>query len=122
MKNGTQKKDETSEKSLTVIKKQGMFSRFYQFLKNLIKKDNSKEENQNEEVILKVNQREDFLNTIRLADDSETKELMKKLENGEIEVQELTDEELDTMIEKYKKDIENKENKVAELKWKLRKA
>ena len=63
-----------------------------------------------------INKKKDFLNSIKIEENSEILYLKIKLENGEVKAIDLTDEQIDKLQEIYDKEIIEKQNKINKLK------
>ena len=91
------------------------------FLKGILSKIKNSNINRNEEkdVACKENlnnnikSKKDFLNSIKVQEDSEIIYLKMKLENNEIRAIDLTDEQIAKLQKIYDKEILEKQNKIA---------
>lgn len=107
--------------NLPDIRRESIFTK----IKNWFKKIFSKEEVIIEEVIEEINQTVDEIKNISFKDSIKVKSkdrilfLQRKIKEKQIEISDLTDEELDEMIELYKKQIEEKKNALKNYKEKL---
>lgn len=108
-------------KNLPQIKKDGLFSRIRRwFVWNFRKEENVKnpiEETLNDPETPK--QQDNFLREIR----AETKifQLQNKLKEKQVDISDLTDEELDEMIKLYKQQIEDKKQKLKQYRIRIMK-
>ena len=103
--------------------KEGFFSKIFNKIKNLFKKEEiaekmqiQEEANTNNYQSETMNKKRDFLNNIKIEEDPEIVYLKIKLENGEVKAIDLTDEQIDKLQKIYDKEIEEKKNKIAKLK------
>lgn len=104
-------KENTQEKSLVQVNRNGIFNKIKMFFKNLFSKNNvidnncyTIEDEKNNENIKKS-----FMESIRNIEDEETKllKLQKKYRNGEIKEEELTEEQVNSLCALYDKQIAN---------------
>ena len=104
-------KENTQEKSLVQVNRNGIFNKIKMFFKNLFSKNNvidnncyTIEDEKNNENIKKS-----FMESIRNIEDEETKllKLQKQYRNGEIKEEELTVEQVNSLCALYDKQIAN---------------
>ena len=104
-------KENTQEKSLVQVNRNGIFNKIKMFFKNLFSKNNvidnncyTIEDEKNNENIKKS-----FMESIRNIEDEETKllKLQKRYRNGEIKEEELTEEQVNSLCALYDKQIAN---------------
>lgn len=104
-------KENTQEKSLVQVNRNGIFNKIKMFFKNLFSKNNvidnncyTIEDEKNNENIKKS-----FMESIRNIEDEETKllKLQKQYRNGEIKEEELTEEQVNLLCALYDKQIAN---------------
>lgn len=104
-------KENTQEKSLVQVNRNGIFNKIKMFFKNLFSKNNvidnncyTIEDKKNNENIKKS-----FMESIRNIEDEETKllKLQKQYRNGEIKEEELTEEQVNSLCTLYDKQIAN---------------
>ena len=102
-------KENTQEKSLVQVNRNGIFNKIKMFFKNLFSKNNvidnncyTIEDEKNNENIKKS-----FMESIRNIEDEETKllKLQKQYRNGEIKEEELTEEQVNSLCALYDKQI-----------------
>lgn len=70
----------------------------------------------NEYKVERVDRKRDFLDSIKVEENSEIYYLKIKLESGEVKAIDLTDEQIDELQKIYDKEIEEKKNKINKLK------
>lgn len=111
-----------NNKELMVIK-ESFFKKILNRIKRFFKKDDIVEEikiqeeiNINNYNLETISKKKDFLNSIKIEENSEILYLKIKLENGEIKAIDLTDEQIDELQEIYDKEIIEKQNKINRLK------
>lgn len=123
-------KENTQEKSLVQVNRNGIFNKIKMFFKNLFSKNNvidnncyTIEDEKNNENIKKS-----FMESIRNIEDEETKllKLQKQYRNGEIKEEELTEEQVNSLCALYDKQIadlkksnEFRKNRILQYKRKL---
>ena len=104
-------KENTQEKSLVQVNRNGIFNKLKMFFKNLFSKNNvidnncyTIEDEKNNENIKKS-----FMESIRNIEDEEIKllKLQKQYRNGEIKEEELTEEQVNSLCALYDKQIAN---------------
>lgn len=104
-------KENTQEKSLVQVNRNGIFNKIKMFFKNLFSKNNvidnncyTIEDEKNNENIKKS-----FMESIRNIEDEEIKllKLQKQYRNGEIKEEELTEEQINSLCALYDKQIAN---------------
>ena len=104
-------KENTQEKSLVQVNRNGIFNKIKMFFKNLFSKNNvidnncyTIEDEKNNENIKKS-----FMESIRNIEDEEIKllKLQKQYRNGEIKEEELTEEQVNSLCALYDKQIAN---------------
>lgn len=95
-----------------IVYKEGIFTKIFKFFKNIFRKKNNDTDKDNvAEVINKESdiKKEIFKDSIKVKENEEEKylkELQVKYENGEITDDELSIEDLDKLIERYKTETE----------------
>ena len=96
---------------LPLIRKDNILVKIKNYFLNLFnkRKKNTKEINITNE---KQNKNEAFRGNIQTNSNEDILRLQKKLKEKQIEISSLTDDELDRMIDLYKKQIEKKEEKL----------
>ena len=105
--NNTQKNEPV--KSL-VVKKNSIFERIMGWFRRIIKKE--KVTANNEEVnIINKSQKDDFLKNIEV-NQTDVISLKYKLKNGDISISDLSNSELDDMINYYEKSVEEKRKRL----------
>lgn len=109
-------KAETKE-NLPVQKKESVFTKIKNWLSRFFKKEKSEED----ETLKIVNdnntdteesQKNSFIESIKIENKDKILDLKIKLKCGQIQISELTDEELDEMIKLYEIEIEEKQKKL----------
>ena len=104
-------KENTQEKSLVQVNRNGIFNKIKMFFKNLFSKNNvidnncyTIEDEKNNENI-----KNSFMESIRNIEDEETKllKLQKQYRSGEIKEEELTEEQVNSLCALYDKQIAN---------------
>ena len=95
---------------LPKIKKEGIFEKIKKWFKISFKGKIVEEEIKNEK-LTKFNMNEKSTNEY-IKNNNKIFILQKRLKEGLIEISDLTDEELDEIIELYKKQVEEKKNKL----------
>lgn len=116
-------RENTEEKNL--IKRESntsFFGKIRMFFKNLF----GKKEIVNQTVVIqKDNSKDEFMETIKIESDVEADyellELQRKVRDGEIKIEDLTEEQEDQLIDLYDKQIAVKKAKIEELKKKIEK-
>ncbi len=107
-----------NNKSL-MVKNESLFKKF---LNKLFKKEKFCEDVEKQEFKKNSDMNEttrgnkEFLNSIKIEENSEIIYLKIKLQNGEVKAIDLTDEQIDQLQKIYDKEIEEKKNKVIKLK------
>ena len=111
-----------NNKSLMIVK-ESFFKKFLNKIKGLFKKEEIIEEIKIQEEMDTNNyksettsRKREFLDSIRVEENSEMIYLKIKLENGEVKAIDLTDEQIDELQKIYDKEIEEKKNKINKLK------
>ena len=111
-----------SNKNLMVVK-QSLFKKILNKIKSLLKKEEIAQEIKTQEEVDTNNyksetmsRKKDFLNSIKVEENSEMLYLKIKLENGEVNAIDLTDEQIDELQKIYDKEIQEKRNKIIKLK------
>jgi len=106
--------------NLPQIKKEGIFTRISNWLKKLFGHieiiESPVEENVEEK---NINQRENFRDSIKVKNKDVILFLQKKLKENQISISDLTDEQLEEMIELYEAQVEEKRNILKNYKDKL---
>lgn len=107
-------KENTQEKSLVQVNKNGILYKIKKFFKNLFNKNTNTTNNYNiieetESLVASENKKNSFMESIKNIEDEETKllKLQKKFRSGEIKEEELTEEQVKSLCELYDKQIAN---------------
>lgn len=110
--------------NLPQIRKENIFVRLKKWFKELLGISEITEESITQEQINnyeKEIKRNNFIEEIKFEGKDLILALQRKIEEKEIELSNLTDEQLDEIIELYKKQIEERENKLRYYREKLKK-
>ena len=103
-----------------ITTKENFFKKILRNLKNLFKKEKNGEDTkkvyENNYEFDIMNRKREFLDSVKIEENSEIVYLKIKLENGEIRAIDLTDEQIDELQKIYDKEIEEKKNKINRLK------
>ena len=90
--------------------KQNIFTKIYAFFKNLFsRKKEDILDNQEDNIVPKINYNNNFSERIALKVDEEQKrlkELQRKYDNGEIEEEDISAEDIDKLVEMYEAETE----------------
>lgn len=89
------------------VKRENVFEKIKMWFKKLIKKEVDTQYNSNIENKKEI-KNENFIKSIKIDDKSKLIILQNKLKNNEIQISDLTDEELKDMIELYEQQIQQK--------------
>lgn len=107
-------KENTQEKSLVQVNKNGILYKIKKFFKNLFNKNTNTTNNYNiieetESLVASENKKNSFMESIKNIEDEETKllKLQNKFRSGEIKEEELTEEQVKSLCELYDKQIAN---------------
>ena len=107
-------KENTQEKSLVQVNKNGILYKIKKFFKNLFNKNTITTNNydiikENESLVASENKKNSFMESIKNIEDEETLllKLQKKFRSGEIKEEELTEEQVKSLCELYDKQIAN---------------
>lgn len=105
-------KENTQEKSLVQVNKNGILYKIKKFFKNLFNKNTTNNYNiieETESLVASENKKNFFMESIKNIEDEETKllKLLKKYRSGEIKEEELTEEQVKSLCELYDKQIAN---------------
>ncbi len=107
-------KENTQEKSLVQVNKNGILYKIKKFFKNLFNKNTNITNNydiikENESLVASENKKKSFMESIKNIEDEETLllKLQKKYRSGEIKEEELTEEQVKSLCELYDKQIAN---------------
>lgn len=107
-------KEDTQEKSLVQVNKNGILYKIKKFFKNLFNKNTNTTNNYNiiektESLVSSENKKNSFMESIKNIEDEETKllKLQNKFRSGEIKEEELTEEQVKSLCELYDKQIAN---------------
>ena len=107
-------KENTQEKSLVQVNKNGILYKIKKFFKNLFNKNTNITNNydiikENESLVASENKKKFFMESIKNIEDEETLllKLQKKYRSGEIKEEELTEEQVKSLCELYDKQIAN---------------
>lgn len=112
--------------NLPEIKKEGIFTKIKNWFKKLFSKDEIIVE-PIEEAIREINHnideinKEDFKKSLQIQSKDRILALHRKLKEKQIEIADLTDEELDELIELYKKKIKEKKDKIRKYRNQIKK-
>lgn len=111
-----------NNEKLMVIK-ENFFKKLLNKIKKLFKKEKNIEKIKTQETNDTTkhkeetdNKKKNFLDSIKVEDNSEILYLKIQLENGEVRAIDLTDEQIDKLQKIYDKEIEEKKNKINRLK------
>ncbi len=113
--------------NLPEIKREGFFQKFKKWFKRLFNKEEIVIEEPINEAINELNKSMDemkknkFIEEIKVESKDKILALQRKLKEKQIEIADLTDEELDEMIELYKEQIQYKKDKLKKYKNKVNK-
>lgn len=105
-------KENTQEKSLVQVNKNGILYKIKKFFKNLFNKNTTNNYNiieETESLVASENKKNSFMESIKNIEDEETKllKLQKKYRSGEIKEEELTEEQVNSLCALYDKQIAN---------------
>ena len=107
-------KENTQEKSLVQVNKNGILYKIKKFFKNLFNKNTNITNNydiikENESLVASENKKKSFMESIKNIEDEETLllKLQKKYRSGEIKEEELKEEQVKSLCELYDKQIAN---------------
>lgn len=105
-------KENTQEKSLVQVNKNGILYKIKKFFKNLFNKNTTNNYNiieETESLVSSENKKNSFMESIKNIEDEETKllKLQKKYRSGEIKEEELTEEQVNSLCALYDKQIAN---------------
>ncbi len=107
-------KENTQEKSLVQVNKNGILYKIKKFFKNLFNKNTNTTNNydiikENESLVASENKKNSFMESIKNIEDEEALllKLQKKFRSGEIKEEELTEEQVKSLCELYDKQIAN---------------
>lgn len=107
-------KENTQEKSLVQVNKNGILYKIKKFFKNLFNKNTNTTNNYNiieetESLVASENKKNSFMESIKNIEDEETKllKLQNKFRSGEIKEEELTEEQVNSLCALYDKQIAN---------------
>ena len=107
-------KENTQEKSLVQVNKNGILYKIKKFFKNLFNKNTNTTNNYNiiketESLVASENKKNSFMESIKNIEDEETLllKLQKKFRSGEIKEEELTEEQVKSLCKLYDKQIAN---------------
>lgn len=108
------------KENLPEIKKEGIFTKIKKRIKNLLGVGEIEEYIEKEHIInnAEIDRRSDFKKSIQVESNDRILALKRKLEEQQIKIEDLTDNELDRLIEIYKEQIILKENKIKSIKKK----
>ncbi len=101
-------KENTDEKSLVKINENSIFYRIKQFFNNIFHNNTTTAKTKNS-IVTDDNKRNKFMEEIKKIGDEETLllKLQKKFRSGEIEEEELTEEQVNSLCALYDKQISN---------------
>jgi len=97
-----------NDNNLPMIKKEGIFYKIKKWLKNLFNREKVIESKIEELTNPEKIDKSTFIESIKVKSNDVILSLQIKLEKGEIGIKDLSDDELDEMIELYNKKIEDK--------------
>lgn len=107
-------KENTQEKSLVQVNKNGIFYKLKKFFKNLFNRNANTTNNyaivkENESLVASENKKKSFMESITNIEDEETKllKLQKQYRSGEIKEEELSEEQVNSLCKLYDKQIAN---------------
>ena len=92
-----------------IVYKESIFNKISRFFKKIFNIDRINEEQSISDNTTNTLQKSEFINNIAIKENEEDKrlkELQLKYENGEIDEDEILDEDMDKLIEMYKKETE----------------
>lgn len=121
----------TEEKNLVESKNEnGFFTKLKNFFRNLFSKNTEKSLNydvaENNKVEIDGSKKSEFVDSIKVDNtveaDEEVLELQRKLRANEITMNDLTEEQVDKLIDLYDKQIAIKKAKIEDLKRKIERA
>ena len=113
--------------NLPQIRKENFFSKLRKWIKKLFIKEEIIIEEPVKDAINEINnsaneiKKSDFINELKVENKDKIIALQRKLKEKQIEIAELTDEELDELIAIYKQQIEYKKDKLRLYKNKIKK-
>lgn len=113
--------------NLPEIKKESFFQKFKNWFKRLFIKEEIIIEDPIKDAINEISEsiddikRNKFIDEIKVESKDEILSLQRKLKEKQIEIADLTDEQLDEMIELYKEQIQYKKDKLKKYKNKIKK-
>ena len=107
-------KENTQEKSLVQVNKNGILYKIKKFFKNLFNKNTNITNNydiikENESLVASENKKNSFMESIKNIEDEETKllKLQKQYRSGKIKEEELSKEQVNSLCALYDKQIAN---------------
>lgn len=115
------------ENNLPTVKKENIFIKIKKWFMNIFRKAQIMETDYNDTIIEDINQnieemkKATFKDELKVESKDKILSLQRKLKEKQIEISELTDEELDEMIELYKVQIEEKKQKLKQYRNKISK-
>ena len=119
-------KENTQEKSLVQVHKNGIFYKIKSFFKNLFNRNANTTNNyaivkETESLVESENKKNSFMESIKNIEDEETKllKLQKQYRNGEIKEEDMTSKQVKALCNLYDKQIEELKNSNAIRKQKL---
>ena len=108
-----------------IVYKKNIFRKISEFFKKIF----SKKEVLSKEVIITNEKNNNFLENIQIKEDKEELRLLQQYENGEIDEEEISDEDVDKLCELYKKetdklnaDTERRKNHIVQMLKELKNA
>lgn len=113
--------------NLPEIKKESIFQKFKKWFKRFFSKDEIIMEDPIKDAINEISEsiddikRNKFIDDIKVDSKDEILLLQRKLKEKQIEIVDLTDEQLDEMIELYREQIQYKKEKLKKYKNKIKK-
>jgi len=108
--------DFTKDNALPVVKKETLFTKIFNWFSNIFfnnryKKNISDSINTDNTSINEI-QKNNFIESIKVESKDKIFSLQRKLKANQVKISELTDKELDEMIELYKSQIQSKKIKL----------
>ena len=105
--------------NLPAIKKDGIFIKIKNWFLKLFKKYENKEEYFLEEKSYQFENKTDFIENIKIENNDRIFMLQRKIKEKQMEISDLTNQELDELIELYKDQIEEKKVKLKQYRMKI---
>lgn len=105
--------------NLPAIKKDGIFVKIKNWFSKLFKTYENKEEYFLEEKSYQFENKTDFIENIKIENNDRIFMLQRKIKEKQMEISDLTNQELDELIEFYKDQIEEKKVKLKQYRMKI---